>query len=205
MDIKFGLDQALIDAVTNIVNESCGGKKKMEKEELHPNQVKLDKNKNGKLDSDDFKKLRKEEAEELDEVDMSTLNHLASHPMAGAMVGAAGAAAGTAIAHGIKKTVDYLNKKKAAKQFAKEEVEELDELSKDTLKSYVHKAATDIGFRGMDVGRSTSNNKDELDARSKNFKKMSKRVNGIDKAAEKLTKEQVEEIETLAAKHGLGE
>lgn len=38
--------------------------KKMKAEELKGNQHKLDKNKNGKLDSDDFKKLRKEEAVE---------------------------------------------------------------------------------------------------------------------------------------------
>jgi hypothetical protein len=37
------------------------------KEELVGKQVKLDKNKNGKLDSDDFKKLRKEEAEQIEE------------------------------------------------------------------------------------------------------------------------------------------
>ena len=38
--------------------------KKMKAEELKGNQHKLDKNKNGKLDSDDFKKLRGEETEE---------------------------------------------------------------------------------------------------------------------------------------------
>lgn len=38
--------------------------KKMKAEELKGNQHKLDKNKNGKLDSDDFKKLRKEDAVE---------------------------------------------------------------------------------------------------------------------------------------------
>jgi hypothetical protein len=37
------------------------------KEQLKGNQHKLDKNKNGKLDAHDFKLLRKEEAEELDE------------------------------------------------------------------------------------------------------------------------------------------
>jgi hypothetical protein len=40
--------------------------KKMKAEELKGNQHKLDKNKNGKLDSDDFKQLRKEEAVEED-------------------------------------------------------------------------------------------------------------------------------------------
>lgn len=66
------------------------------------------------------------------------------------------------------------------------EFEQLDELSKKTLQSYAVNAATDIGFRGMDVGRSISNNKAELDDRVKNYKKMSKRVQGIDKATGKL-------------------
>lgn len=44
---NFGLSDSLIEAV---------------KEALHPNQKKLDKNKNGKLDADDFKKLRGEGA-----------------------------------------------------------------------------------------------------------------------------------------------
>lgn len=42
---------------------------KITKEELKGGQKKLDKNKNGRLDSHDFKLLRKEEVEELDELD----------------------------------------------------------------------------------------------------------------------------------------
>lgn len=70
MDVNLGLDQDLINAVKGIVESSCSSKK-MEKEELHPNQKVLDKNNNGKLDADDFKKLRKEEAvdEEVEELD----------------------------------------------------------------------------------------------------------------------------------------
>ena len=45
----------------------------MEKEELVGKQHKLDKNKNGKLDSQDFKMLRKEELEELDELSNKTM------------------------------------------------------------------------------------------------------------------------------------
>lgn len=46
---------------------------KSRNEELKGNQHKLDKNKNGKLDAHDFKLLRKEESEELDEISKSTL------------------------------------------------------------------------------------------------------------------------------------
>jgi hypothetical protein len=42
-------------------------------EKLIGNQKKLDKNKNGKLDADDFKKLRKEEVEQIDELSRDTL------------------------------------------------------------------------------------------------------------------------------------
>lgn len=140
MDVNLGLDQDLINAVKGIVESSCSSKK-MEKEELHPNQKVLDKNNNGKLDADDFKKLRKEEA------------------------------------------VD-------------EEVEELDELSKDTLGSYVKKASTSLASNAMKAADSTD---------KKSFRKAVNRMSGIQIAADKLTKEQVEEIEALAAKHGLGE
>ena len=57
--------------------------------------------------------------EELDEViDIDTLNQLASHPMAGPLAAAGGAAAGTAIGQGIKKTVDWLTKRKEDKALA---------------------------------------------------------------------------------------
>mgnify|MGYP003340570561 CR=1 FL=1 len=55
-------DLAALRAGKKPVDECDYGK--MKKEELVGNQYKLDKNKNGKLDADDFKKLRKEEAEE---------------------------------------------------------------------------------------------------------------------------------------------
>lgn len=69
-DVLFdhGLEKAVPTADLNItVSESHGHpvKKKAVKEELKGGQVKLDKNKNGKLDKEDFKLLRKEEAEEI--------------------------------------------------------------------------------------------------------------------------------------------
>jgi hypothetical protein len=42
-------------------------------------------------------------------------------------------------------------------------------------------------------------------SQQKDYDKIGKRQSGISKAVTKLTKEQVEEIEMLAAKHGLGE
>ena len=54
------------------VEEACDGKY-MKKEELVGKQHKLDKNHNGKLDAQDFKMLRKEEVEELDEGKMKDI------------------------------------------------------------------------------------------------------------------------------------
>ena len=52
-------------------------------------------------------------------VDYDTLNQLASHPMAGPLVAAGGAAIGGAIGGGIKKTVDYFQKRKEQKAQAR--------------------------------------------------------------------------------------
>lgn len=178
MKTTLGLDQDLINAVTQIVESSCSSKK-MEKEELHPNQVKLDKNKNGKLDADDFKKLRKEE--ETDE------NY---------------------VSHAQRKAVWASKNEKGVK----EEVEELDELSKDTLKSYVAKAEPEADKLGDKYSTQRmkrdkthghfSNDTPELE---KLGRKAANREDGVWRANKKLNKEQMEEIEALAAKHGLGE
>jgi len=58
------LDEATQEALINFINEKCASKMK---ESLTGNQHKLDKNKNGKIDSHDFKLLRKEETEQLKE------------------------------------------------------------------------------------------------------------------------------------------
>ena len=111
-----------------------------------------------------------------------------------------------------------------------EEVEELDELSKTTLGSYVKKASNSLSKASHDLGdkraqsaevdrftnrhmgdkfRVQGKMKDDLGignkAQEKDLNTVLKRTRGITKAANKLTKEQVEEIEALAEKHGLGE
>jgi len=163
-------------------------------------------------------KLTKEEVEEfmqteaydqLDEVDKKTLGNyvkkahdqLMKHTSSVNFKGGRGDKDAFAYAHdpvAVRKTANRTKgMNQAISRLTKEEVEEfmqteaydqLDEISKDTLKSYVHKAATDIGFRGMDAGRQAGNPEDKA-ARSKNFKTMSKRVSGIDKAANRLAKE----------------
>jgi hypothetical protein len=85
-----------------------------------------------------------------------------------------------------------------------EEVEELDELSKKTLGSYVKKSASDHGARshalghsqGMDDAGSEFDDQDQEDEdqkeREDNFRKSKNRKAGIDRAVKKLTKEEVE-------------
>ena len=57
---QLGLDDSLIEAVKAVTEK-----------DMHPNQEKLDKNKNGKLDKDDFKILRGEKVKEETELDES--------------------------------------------------------------------------------------------------------------------------------------
>jgi hypothetical protein len=272
MDVNLGLDQDLINAVSQIVEASCAAKK-MEKEELHPNQVKLDKNKNGKLDAHDFKLLRKEEdqtdenyvsnaqrkavwasknekgvkeeVEELDELSKKTLGSYvkkagqqrvnmankekelddtvnglqrAKHNVDDDSYSALSAAQdrvskqrnavsdkSTSRAQGIHTAIKKLTKEEVEEYMQTEAYEQLDELSKATLGSYVKKAHWQGGMADYKQGtlanapKSAKAKRDEYGATSE------KRQKGINTAVNKLTKEQVEEIEALAAKHGLGE
>lgn len=140
---KLGLDTDLVDAVKAITEASCSSKK-MEKEELHPNQKKIDKNKNGKLDAQDFKMLRKEEEEVVEEEQIDESN----------------------------KFVNVATSKRI--------VADAEKALNDNPNMF-HGAKT--GF------------KRQITIHKKH----------IENATNKLTKEQVEEIEALAAKHGLTE
>ena len=67
--------------------------------------------------------------------------------------------------------------------------ENLDELSKQTLGSYVQKAARDIGVKSYSAGSLI--NKDEVGSGVKAAQKSAKREQGIGAAAKRLTKEEV--------------
>jgi len=196
-----GLSQDLINAVKAITEASCSSKK-MEKEELHPNQKVLDKNKNGKIDAHDFKLLRakkgtvEEEVEELDELSKATMR---SYLEKGISKGIKDTFAGKGDIS--KKREAGLNK--AMKKVYHEEVEELDELDKATYMSYLKKAPNDAVDKAIDS--TVAYNSRDMKKSVKLGNKVDKRLAGISKATDKLTKEQVEEIEMLAAKHGLGE
>lgn len=200
------------------VEEACSDKD-MKKEELVGKQHKLDKNKNGKLDAHDFKLLRKEEAEELDEgrvkelaMDLKDMSHDEFHKQYGKPK-----------SHydpkNFKKPVEPgkgMDRAKALAQrgmqsLSKEEVErieekltQLDELSKGTLGSYVKGAAKDTADRQERIRAGAKPHPGESQAdyqkdMSKALALQSKRKAGMNKAVDKLTKEEVERIEEKLA------
>jgi len=126
--INFNKKDPVADAIRDI----------MEKE-LKGNQTKLDKNHNGKLDSQDFKILR-----------------------------------------GQKK--------------ATEDVEQIDELKKSTLASYAKKATDDVSYHSFSAGTRSSKDPERL----KDDKKAMNRQAGVNKAIDRLAKEDVESVEENA-------
>ena len=89
----------------------------------------------------------------------------------------------------------------ATKQAMKEEVEQIDELSKDTLKSYREKAHVDmINSAGKAIGAIHKKDKPtEIDSRFT----WEKRIRGVNAADKKLKKEEVEQIDEIS-KNTLG-
>ena len=81
---------------------------------------------------------------------------------------------------------------KTKKDVQKEEVEELDELSKKTLGSYVKKASRNLAGREYKRGA-------EKDASTANLQKSYKRDMGISKAIDKMTKEETDLGEAATA------
>jgi hypothetical protein len=156
-------------------------------------------------------KLTKEEVEELDEISKATLGSYVKKASVDAAVhtdkfgrGGTGVTysntAGVADRRlkGVSKAVDKLTKEsfdiedysfEELEDFMmSEEFEQLDELSKATLSSYVKKATSDVGLAGFVKGTTVndhSRSKDYDDAATMN----KKRKVGIAKAVDKLTKD----------------
>lgn len=153
-------------------------------EALKGNQHKIDANKNGKVDAHDFHLLRKkkkvaEEAEQIDELSNQTTGSyiakaaksLDRNSMVGGMsIGSRSEKADKVAAKRLK------GLEMVGKKIRREEVEELDELSKKTLKNYIVKA---------------SSPKQHFSSKG------SQRDKNIPKAVNKLAKEEVELDEKL--------
>ena len=87
------------------------------------------------------------------------------------------------------------------KHMKKEEVEQIDELKKSTMGSYVKKASSNLADRSFDHGESEHRqygmgDDDEKDKEvERDEKKIETRKQGINRAATKLSKEEVEQID----------
>lgn len=92
---------------------------------------------------------------------------------------------------------------KSKEEMKKEEVEQIDELKKSTLGSYIKKASQNLSDRSFDHGEDEHRqygmgDDDEEDERvEKDEKKIATRQQGINRAATKLSKEEVEKINEM--------
>ena len=149
-------------------------------EALKGSQHKIDANKNGKVDAHDFHLLRKkkkvaEETEDLDEAAKDKHFEKQSPKMQ------------TAINMHLRKGLDYTSAVKAAAKHVKEEVEELEELSKSTMGAYTKKAAADFTARKPKMGYDGQ------------LKKMQNRTVGVNRALDKMYGEEAEQIDEISA------
>lgn len=143
-------------------------------------------------------KKTNEEVEELDEVSKETLGRYINK--AKDSIDTASYRQGHKEAHGsssrpLEKKLSKRHKgiETAVKKLTKEDSEQIDELSKDTMGRYINKAATKMGSQGVTAGLKIA--ADEKS--SKNFKDMGKREKGIKLAVNKLTKEEQDFIDSL--------
>lgn len=132
-----------------------------------------------------------EEVEQIDEWDISKMPHdkLKFH---------------STVPHGrytAKEIKDEIKRRKKVGEYKTEEVnideafEQLDELSKEALGSYVVNAAKDMAQHGITAGLKIGGQENS----KKNFKKMANREKGIDTAVTRLTKEEQDFIDALNA------
>lgn len=173
------LTQAIAEAALKVMEEGLKG-----------NQHKLDKNKNNKIDAEDLKILRKEESETVEE-GWDEMMKAAKERAKPQPNGGSGKKQGTAYGGSKQKDV-------------KEEAEQIDELNKSTLASYVKKASHDVAAKGAatrqfandsEAARKDQNYSDakkSMDRADKTFAKSWKRREGMAKAVDRLAKEEVE-------------
>ena len=185
------------------------------KEELKGSQHKIDANKNGKVDAHDFKLLRgkkkvAEEAEELEELSTNTLRNYRTKAKDDAYD-----AADVDDDRRLRKRSmgSWDAGKKILKRgdaLRKEEAEELEELSKKTLGSYVIKSLAPSSEKSISNLASKGGYKlgqahdDDYTAGEKEDAKSAKRSLGVLTAVRKMTKEQSELEEKLTAKTPMG-
>ena len=133
-----------------------------------------------------YKGTVKEEAEQIDELSKKTLGNYAHAGVRDI------ASRQYALGKGDKSnTGKLMNRRKgvdkAISKLSKEEVEQVDELSKTTLGNYIKSASADVGHKKADAAYSNMSGNDKL--ANRHTDKARKRLAGIYTAANKLTKE----------------
>ena len=174
-------------------------------EELKGNQHKIDHNKNGKLDAHDFELLRKkkkvaEEAEELEELSTEKLLAYRKKAKAGDIPVRRGVGIDTSDEKIKKKTGVYnpnlLQRAKA--KLRNEEVEELEELSISTMKSYGDKRARTVFSGGRKPGESVDAAINRKSKQSNMLSLARTKINRVQRTGSTVNKESVEALDELS-------
>ena len=216
--------KSVAEAVKSVVGEALKG-----------DQHKIDKNKNGKVDAHDFKLLRKEEAPKKPASPFDWKNT----PRQTAEKGEKTGHDAKKISTGTVYTKKYTKEEASQEEFNKEikiaqdksigkskaevakpavqavrveESQQLDELKKSTLASYVKKASHDVAHKGAmtrqhandsEAARKDSRYNDarkSMEKADKTFAKSWKRRENMGKAVDRLAKEEVEQIVEISTK-----
>jgi hypothetical protein len=154
-------------------------------EELKGNQHKIDKNKNGKVDKEDFELLRKKKGE-MKEAAFDPMKHIDKDKQTPAIKTAAKDVKRSSYAdRAALMKAGGVKDDRGPRGVTQEEVEELDELSKNTLKSYSTKAKKD-SKEYEKAGYAYDSDPDERDFAPTMFKKAASRAAGAAKADSKI-------------------
>jgi hypothetical protein len=175
----------------------------------------IDKNKNGKIDADDFHRLRNEG------IDCVVIHSPYTPDIHGGLAEVTHRDLRTGVITVMFENMYYKLKKGQFKELP-EEFEQLDELSKSTLGSYVKKAAGSAAYNAMQHGKKKAEqdevdrltnrhmsfgDKDKVHAALKTThrdveeprEKAGKRIAGINMAVKKLAKEETEDLDEKTA------
>ena len=175
----------------------------LQQEALKGNQHKIDKNKNNKIDAHDFKILRGEKPEVKEGWDDMIKAGKERAERERQEMGT-GKFNKQEVKPGVVRYTKKPEKYEPAEKTQKEEVEQIDELKKSTLGSYVKKATADAVISrkiGSDFEHQASrakkaSMKNASTSLSDKYKSMArKRQAGIGKAVDRLTKEEVDQVQ----------
>jgi hypothetical protein len=181
----------------------------LQQEALKGNQHKIDKNKNNKIDSHDFKILRGEKPEVKEGWD-DMLKAGKERAERERQEMGTGKFNKQEVKPGVVRYTKKPEKYEPAEKTQKEEVEQIDELKKSTLGSYVSKASRDATIQRKigadfetlaDKSRKPSMKKAATTLSDKYKAKTWSRLAGVDKAVGRLAKEEVEQVDEATMTH----